>query len=162
MLAFKCLSGDQARASIDWGIYICIAYAFGVSTALEKTNVAAGIAQVFVIISEWRQGLSEGQGVVVKRPHWLPALYGIPEICCCSASSASTCQMQAWRRDKQCTWCSWSSCRSLSITFGLSPLRHQIAWPLNPGSPPPSTSAHPTLQAMPSAAAQQPWPAFTW
>jgi hypothetical protein len=35
-------------------IYICIAYAFGVSTAMEKTNVAAGIAQVFVMISEWR------------------------------------------------------------------------------------------------------------
>jgi hypothetical protein len=40
-------------------IYICIAYAFGVSTAMEKTNVAAGIAQVFVMISEWLEGAGQ-------------------------------------------------------------------------------------------------------
>jgi di/tricarboxylate transporter len=53
MLAFKCLNGDQARSSIDWEVYICIAFAFGVSTAMEKTKVALAIAQLFVRISEY-------------------------------------------------------------------------------------------------------------
>lgn len=30
MLAFKCLSADQARSSIEWEVYICIAFAFAV------------------------------------------------------------------------------------------------------------------------------------
>jgi hypothetical protein len=30
MLAFKCLSADQARESIEWEVYICIAFAFAV------------------------------------------------------------------------------------------------------------------------------------
>ena len=53
MLAFKCLNGDQARSSIDWEVYICIAFAFAVSTAMEKTKVALAIAQLFVRISKY-------------------------------------------------------------------------------------------------------------
>ena len=34
MLAFKCLSADQARSSIDWEVYICIAFAFAVRCVL--------------------------------------------------------------------------------------------------------------------------------
>jgi hypothetical protein len=30
MLAFKCLSADQARSAIEWEVYICIAFAFAV------------------------------------------------------------------------------------------------------------------------------------
>ncbi|KAI8476576.1 MAG: putative sodium/sulfate cotransporter 3 [Monoraphidium minutum] len=51
MLATKCMNSAQARASMDWEVYICIAFAFGVSTAMEKTNVALGIAEVFAALS---------------------------------------------------------------------------------------------------------------
>jgi hypothetical protein len=33
MLAFKCLSADQARSAIEWEVYICIAFAFAVRCA---------------------------------------------------------------------------------------------------------------------------------
>jgi len=46
MLAGRCLSIDQARASLDWQIYICIGFAFGISTAMESTGVAKAIAEV--------------------------------------------------------------------------------------------------------------------
>lgn len=52
MLATKCMSVDQARNSIDWSVYICIAFAFGVGTAMEKSNVARAIAEVFAAMSK--------------------------------------------------------------------------------------------------------------
>jgi di/tricarboxylate transporter len=42
---------EQARDSIDWTVYITIAFAFAFSTALENSNVAQGIADVFIDIS---------------------------------------------------------------------------------------------------------------
>jgi len=39
MLASQCLSAEQARDSFDWEVYITIAFAFGISTAMEKTKV---------------------------------------------------------------------------------------------------------------------------
>jgi di/tricarboxylate transporter len=52
MLLTRCLSASQARRSIDWEIYVCIAFAFGVGAAMEKTGVANAIAAVFVALSE--------------------------------------------------------------------------------------------------------------
>ena len=52
MLATKCMNADQARRSVDWEVYVTIAFAFGVSTAMEKTKVAATIASGFVTISK--------------------------------------------------------------------------------------------------------------
>lgn len=52
MLATRCLSGDDARSSIEWEVYMCIAFAFAVSTAMEKTKVALAIANVFVAFGE--------------------------------------------------------------------------------------------------------------
>lgn len=52
MLVFKCMSADQARDSVEWSVYICIAFAFAVSTAMEKTKLANAIASVFVALSE--------------------------------------------------------------------------------------------------------------
>jgi di/tricarboxylate transporter len=52
MLVTKCMSCDQARSAVDWEVYVCIAFAFGVSTAMEKTKVAKAIAEVFVSMSE--------------------------------------------------------------------------------------------------------------
>jgi len=53
MLIFRCMSSDQARRSIDWEIYVCIAFAFGVGSAMEKTGVANAIAALFVALGEW-------------------------------------------------------------------------------------------------------------
>lgn len=47
MLATRCLSADEARSSMDWQVYICIAFAFGISTAMDKTKVARAIAEIF-------------------------------------------------------------------------------------------------------------------
>ena len=52
MLMIGCLSADQALAAIDWSVYITIAFAFGVSAAMENSNVAQAIADVFVTISK--------------------------------------------------------------------------------------------------------------
>jgi di/tricarboxylate transporter len=53
MLAFKCLSADQARESVEWEVYVCIAFAFAVSAAMEETNLALAIAQLFAALGEW-------------------------------------------------------------------------------------------------------------
>ena len=39
MLGLGCLSAEQARGAFDWEVYITIAFAFGISTAMEKTKV---------------------------------------------------------------------------------------------------------------------------
>jgi di/tricarboxylate transporter len=52
MVATGCLSGDQARRSIMWDVYLAIAAAFGVSNAMESTGVAREFAQVFIRIGE--------------------------------------------------------------------------------------------------------------
>jgi di/tricarboxylate transporter len=41
----------QARDSMDWEVFMAIAFAFAVSTAMEKTKVALGIAEVFAMLS---------------------------------------------------------------------------------------------------------------
>ncbi len=48
----------QARSSIDWTVYVCIAFAFAMSTALEVTNVAQGIADIFTRVSRSLGGKS--------------------------------------------------------------------------------------------------------
>lgn len=52
MLATGCFNGQQARSSIDWSVYVTIAFAFGFSNAMEKSGVAGAIAEVFITISE--------------------------------------------------------------------------------------------------------------
>lgn len=52
MIATHCMTGEQARRAINWDVYVCIAFAFAVSAALEKTTVAQGAANVFQSISE--------------------------------------------------------------------------------------------------------------
>ncbi|KAF5840819.1 citrate transporter-like domain-containing protein [Dunaliella salina] len=47
----RCMSGKQARQSMDWTVYVTIASAFGVSLATENTNVAQNIGKVFIDIS---------------------------------------------------------------------------------------------------------------
>lgn len=50
-------------------VYICIAFAFAVSTAMEKTQVALGIAELFAAISEHpRRGEGRGGGALARHP----------------------------------------------------------------------------------------------
>uniref|UniRef100_A0A383WLM6 RCK C-terminal domain-containing protein n=1 Tax=Tetradesmus obliquus TaxID=3088 RepID=A0A383WLM6_TETOB len=51
MLLIGCMTSDQAVEAIDWTVYITIAFAFGVSSAMERSKVAAAIASIFVKIS---------------------------------------------------------------------------------------------------------------
>lgn len=44
----QCLSGEAARASVKWDVIITIAAAFGISKAMENTNVAKSIATALV------------------------------------------------------------------------------------------------------------------
>jgi di/tricarboxylate transporter len=47
MLATRCLSFANARASIEWDVYVTVAFAFGLATALEKSGVGAAVAAGF-------------------------------------------------------------------------------------------------------------------
>ena len=38
MLLFRCLTADQARKAIMIDVYVCIAFAFAVSSAMEVSN----------------------------------------------------------------------------------------------------------------------------
>ena len=51
MLAAQCLTGDRAMQSLDWGVIITVACAFGISRALEKTLVAPIFGNGFVSLA---------------------------------------------------------------------------------------------------------------
>ncbi len=44
MLLTRCLTGEQARRSVDWTVLIAIAAAFGIAIALQKSGAAEVIA----------------------------------------------------------------------------------------------------------------------
>eukprot|EP00803_Ostreobium_quekettii_P006321 evm.model.scf_164.7 EVM.evm.TU.scf_164.7 scf_164:94260-120106(+) len=48
MLAFQCLSGEAARASVKWDVVTTIAAAFGISAAMENSGMAKEIADSLV------------------------------------------------------------------------------------------------------------------
>jgi di/tricarboxylate transporter len=52
MLVTRCLTGEQARRSIDWTVLIAIAAAFGVAIALQKSGAADVIAGRIVEFAE--------------------------------------------------------------------------------------------------------------
>ena len=60
MLVTGCFTGDQARASILWDVYLAIGGAFGVSATMERTNVANEFAQIFIIIAQRIGGRGAG------------------------------------------------------------------------------------------------------
>ncbi|KAF5834937.1 citrate transporter-domain-containing protein [Dunaliella salina] len=51
MILTGCMTGNQARQSMDWTVYMTIASAFGVSKATQNTGVAQNIAWLFMKIS---------------------------------------------------------------------------------------------------------------
>ncbi|MFM9958939.1 MAG: SLC13 family permease [Phycisphaerales bacterium] len=44
MIAFRCCTGPQARAGVEWPVLIVIAASFGVARAMDKTGLASYIA----------------------------------------------------------------------------------------------------------------------
>lgn len=52
MLITGCLSGEQARQSIRWDVYLMIAGSFGVSAGMEQSGGAAAIANLIVTIGK--------------------------------------------------------------------------------------------------------------
>jgi di/tricarboxylate transporter len=50
MVAFGIISEQEARDSINWEVYITVACAFGIGTALVNSGVAGGIAGFLVKI----------------------------------------------------------------------------------------------------------------
>jgi di/tricarboxylate transporter len=48
MVAFGCIHSSDARRSVEWGVLVTIAAAFGVGTALHKSGAAVAIAGTFV------------------------------------------------------------------------------------------------------------------
>lgn len=52
MVALGILSEQEARDAVNWEVYITIAAAFGIGTALVNSGVAAGIANFLVAVGE--------------------------------------------------------------------------------------------------------------
>ena len=48
MLCAGCLSAAEARAAVNWDIITCIAAAFGVSRAIERSGVSRAVAATLV------------------------------------------------------------------------------------------------------------------
>jgi di/tricarboxylate transporter len=57
MCAFGILSQQEARDSINWEVFVTVASAFGIGTALVNSGVAGGVAGFLV-----RIGTSVGSG----------------------------------------------------------------------------------------------------
>ena len=52
MLVTRCLTGEQARRSIDWTVLIAIAAAFGIAAAIEGSGAGAVIAANLIDLAE--------------------------------------------------------------------------------------------------------------
>ncbi|MDH3200626.1 MAG: SLC13 family permease [Myxococcales bacterium] len=52
MLVTRCLTGEQARRSLDWTVLIAIAAAFGIAAAIEGSGVGAAIAGRIIDVAE--------------------------------------------------------------------------------------------------------------
>lgn len=52
MIVCRCISGGDARQSIDWPVLITIASAFGIGTALAKSGAAESIAAALVSVTQ--------------------------------------------------------------------------------------------------------------
>ena len=57
MVAIGIVSEQEARDSVNWEVYVTIACAFGIGTALDNSGVAQGVADFLVSI-----GTSVGLG----------------------------------------------------------------------------------------------------
>jgi len=56
MILTRCMSGKQARQSMDWNVYVSVASAFGVSKAIEGTHVAESLGRLFISASSYIGG----------------------------------------------------------------------------------------------------------
>jgi len=70
MVATRCCTGPEARASVDWRVLLVIGAAFGLGAAIEKTGLASALARVLV---DWAGGL--GPMAVVGVIYLLTAVF---------------------------------------------------------------------------------------
>jgi len=52
MLLTRCLTGEQARRSVDWTVLIAIAAAFGIAIAIQESGAADVIASRIIELAE--------------------------------------------------------------------------------------------------------------
>ena len=52
MIAFRCCTGPQARAAIDWQVFVIIGAAFGLGAAMEQSGLAALVAQIVLDVAQ--------------------------------------------------------------------------------------------------------------
>ncbi|MBL0921620.1 MAG: SLC13 family permease [Phycisphaerales bacterium] len=70
MIAMRCCTGPQARASVDWQVLIVIGAAFGLGRAMEKTGLASMLAELTL-------GAVSGAGPIAM----MAALYALTLVC---------------------------------------------------------------------------------
>ncbi len=51
LIGFRCVSGREARRSVDWSILLVIGAGFGIATAMEKTGAAGMVAGVIASVA---------------------------------------------------------------------------------------------------------------
>ena len=81
MAALGVLTQQEARDAIQWDLFIVVASAFGISSAMTNSGVAKGLATFFV-----RAGTGIGIGGTLPYSigfHWYRA-FGPTQHCCCS------------------------------------------------------------------------------
>ena len=52
MIALRCCTGPQARASIDWQVFLTIGAAFGLGAAMERSGLAELIAGIMLDVAQ--------------------------------------------------------------------------------------------------------------
>lgn len=52
MILFRCCTGPQARAAIDWQVFVIIGAAFGLGAGMEESGLAALVAQLVLDVAQ--------------------------------------------------------------------------------------------------------------
>jgi di/tricarboxylate transporter len=86
MVAVGIVSEQEARDSVNWEVYVTIACAFGIGTALENSGVAAGIAGALVSVGT-SVGLGGKNSTIKVANDGILQMLTHSRCCCCSSSS---------------------------------------------------------------------------
>lgn len=66
MIALGILSEQEARDAVNWEVYVTIAAAFGIGTALVNSGVAGAVANFLVTVgTSVGEGCTYGQNFVI-------------------------------------------------------------------------------------------------
>jgi di/tricarboxylate transporter len=76
MVVMRLLSEQEARDAVEWPLYVAIASAFGISTALTNSGVAKGVASFLITIGE-SFGIGGESRVIRSRVKLADRVYGL-------------------------------------------------------------------------------------